>query len=66
MAASPAGCDHTAWQRHTAVEDLADELGIIIVMPDLKLSYGLDMIHGFTYFRCLQRASEMVADHFPS
>ena len=27
----PAGCDHTAWQRHTAVEDLADELGIIIV-----------------------------------
>ena len=29
----PAGCDHTAWQRHTAVEDLADELGIIIVMP---------------------------------
>ena len=48
----PAGCDHTAWQRHTAVEDLADELGIIIVMPDLKLSYGLDMIIS----RCLQKS----------
>ena len=51
----PAGCDHTAWQRHTAVEDLADELGIIIVMPDLKLSYGLDMIHGFAYFQMLTK-----------
>ena len=58
----PAGCDHTAWQRHTAVEDLADELGIIIVMPDLKLSYGLDMIHGFTYFQMLTKElPEMIA-----
>ena len=63
----PAGCDHTAWQRHTAVEDLADELGIIIVMPDLKLSYGLDMIHGFTYFQMLTKElPEMVADYFPA
>ena len=62
----PAGCDHTAWQRHTAVEDLADELGIIIVMPDLKLSYGLDMIHGFTYFQMLTKElPEMIADYFP-
>ena len=63
----PAGCDHTAWQRHTAVEDLADELGIIIVMPDLKLSYGLDMIHGFAYFQMLTKElPEMVADYFPA
>lgn len=63
----PAGCDHTAWQRHTAVEDLADELGIIIVMPDLKLSYGLDMIHGFTYFQMLTKElPEMIADYFPA
>lgn len=67
MAASPAGCDHTTWQRHAAVEDLADELGIIIVMPDLKLSYGLDMIHGFAYFQMLTKElPEMVADYFPA
>ena len=63
----PVGCDHTAWQRHTAVEDLADELGIIIVMPDLKLSYGLDMTHGFAYFQMLTKElPEMIADYFPA
>ena len=48
-------------------DDLADELGIIIVMPDLKLSYGLDMIHGFTYFQMLTKElPEMIADYFPA
>ena len=47
----PAGYDHTAWQRHTAVEDLADELGIIIVMPDLKLR-SMDLLIS----RCLQKS----------
>ena len=63
----PAGCDHTAWQRHTAIEDLADELGIIIVMPDLKLSYGLDMAHGFAYFQMLTKElPKMVTEYFPA
>lgn len=63
----PVGCDHTAWQRHTVIEDMADESGIIIVMPDLKLSYGLDMTHGFAYFQMLTKElPEMIADYFPA
>ena len=67
MAASPSRLRPHSMAAHTAVEDLADELGIIIVMPDLKLSYGLDMIHGFTYFQMLTKElPEMIADYFPA
>lgn len=63
----PAGLDHTAWQRKTAVEELADELGIIVAMPDMKLSFGTDMVHGFGYFTMLTRElPELVKEYFPA
>ncbi|MBT9778186.1 hypothetical protein GPL15_16925 [Clostridium sp. MCC353] len=63
----PAGLDHTAWMRKTAVEELADELGILVVMPDMKLSYGTDMVHGFKYFTMLtQELPELVNEYFPA
>lgn len=63
----PAGLDHTAWQRNTGVELLANELGIMVVMPDMKLSFGTDMVHGFKYFTMLsQELPELVAEYFPA
>lgn len=62
----PAGGDHTAWQRNTSVEQLAEKLGVMVVMPDMKLSYGLDMVHGFRYFKMLtEELPEMAAEFFP-
>lgn len=63
----PAGRDHTAWQRNTTVEQLADELGIMAVMPDLKLSFGTDMAHGFRYFTMLTKElPELIEEYFPA
>ncbi|HJB08768.1 MAG TPA: hypothetical protein H9716_13055 [Candidatus Enterocloster faecavium] len=64
---APAGMDHTAWQRHTDVEGMAERLGIIVVMPDMKLSYGVDMVHGFAYGQMLtEELPKMVGDYFPA
>lgn len=49
----PVGMDHTAWQRHTWIEEMAEKRGILVVMPDMKLSYGLDMKYGFAYEKML-------------
>ena len=62
----PIGCDHTAWQRNTGVEQLAEKYRIIAVMPDMKLSYGLDMAYGLDYFKMLTKElPEMAAHYFP-
>jgi len=63
----PAGYDHTSWSRYTDVECLANEMGIMVVMPDMKLSYGLDMAHGFAYFKMLtQGLPELIKEYFPA
>lgn len=62
----PAGMDHTAWQRNTAVERLANELGMMVAMPDMKLSFGTDMAYGFKYFTMLTRElPELIKEYFP-
>lgn len=62
----PAGMDHTAWQRNTAVERLANELGMLVVMPDMKLSFGTDMAYGFKYYTMLTRElPELINEYFP-
>lgn len=62
----PVGMDHTAWQRHTWIEEMAEKKGILVVMPDMKLSYGLDMKYGFAYEKMLtQELPELIADYFP-
>lgn len=63
----PVGCDHTAWQRNTRIEQIAEEKGIMVIMPDMKLSYGLNMAHGFSYFDMLTKELPgMAADYFPA
>ncbi|MBQ3373822.1 MAG: hypothetical protein IJI45_10435 [Anaerolineaceae bacterium] len=51
----PFGGDHTAWLRHTNMERLAEENAFMIVMPDMKLSFGTDMVHGFKYHTMLTK-----------
>lgn len=62
----PAGLDHTAWQRRVRVERLAEKFGIIAAMPNLALSYGLDMAHGLKYFTMLEKElPALLKDYFP-
>jgi putative tributyrin esterase len=42
--------DHTAWQRHTAIERYAEPLGLAVVMPAGQLSFYNNMISGGAYF----------------
>ncbi len=63
----PMGYDHSAWIRKTNIEKLAEELEIIIAMPDMKLSCGLNMVHGFTYYDMLtDELIEKVNDVYPT
>ncbi|MCI8515392.1 MAG: hypothetical protein HFG75_00690 [Hungatella sp.] len=63
----PAGYDHTAWQRRADVEQIAEREGVMAVMPDLKLSYGLDMAYGFSYFQMLtEELPKLVETYFPA
>lgn len=63
----PAGKDHTAWQRSTRIEQIATQLGIMVVMPDMKLSYGVNMIHGLSYFTMLTKElPALISDYFPA
>ena len=62
----PAGLDHTAWQRRVRVERLAEKYGIIAAMPNMALSYGLDMAHGLKYFTMLEKElPALLKDYFP-
>lgn len=45
----PVGMDHTAWRRHAVVEELAERFRVIAAMPDMRLSFGADMVHGEPY-----------------
>ena len=50
---APMGCGYTCWGAHTDMEALAEQKQKMLVMPDLKLSCGLDMIHGLRYHTML-------------
>ena len=63
----PFGCDHTAWLRHTDLERLADRHAMMIVMPDMKLSFGMDMVHGMKYHTMLtQELPQVLAQVYPA
>ncbi len=49
----PMGCNHTRWSAHTDIEALAEKKHRMVVMPDLKLSCGLDMVHGLDFHSML-------------
>ena len=63
----PFGCDHTAWLRHTDLERLAGQHATMIVMPDMKLSFGMDMVHGLKYHTMLTRElPQVLAQVYPA
>ena len=63
----PLGQDHTAWLRHTDPEELAETYHLLVAMPDLKLSFGLSMVHGFDYFRLLtEELPALLGNMFPA
>lgn len=49
----PLGCNQTRWCAHTDIEALARKKNLMVVMPDMKLSCGLDMVHGFKFHSML-------------
>lgn len=61
----PMGLNHTRWSVHTDIEALAESKKMFIVMPDLKLSCGLDMVHGFKYHSMLvKELPRFLQSHF--
>ena len=49
----PMGCNHTRWSTYTDIPSLAEKKQRMVVMPDLKLSCGLDMVHGLRFHTML-------------
>lgn len=49
----PIGCNHTRWSTYTDIPSLAEMKQRMVVMPDLKLSCGLDMVHGLRFHTML-------------
>ena len=51
--------DHTAWQRYTTIEKVANEGGFAVVMPNVDRSFYTNMYHGDNYF-------DYIADELPA
>ncbi|PAV31238.1 esterase [Virgibacillus profundi] len=45
--------DHTAWTRRTSIERYAEDMGIVVVMPQVDHSYYTDMASGNRYWTFL-------------
>src|SRR5215208_249466 len=43
--------DHTAWQRWTSIERYVEGLNLVVVMPDVHLSFYNDMAYGPAYWQ---------------
>lgn len=57
--------DHTGWLRSTAIDLLAEEYGLVVVMPNADLSFYVDMAYGADYFTFLaEELPEFIAKHF--
>ncbi|UTR06237.1 esterase family protein [Alkalihalobacillus sp. LMS6] len=57
--------NETAWMRHTAIEQLANEYQLAVVMPDVGLSYYTDMAFGGNYYTFVrEELPRLVERHF--
>lgn len=57
--------DHTAWQRYTSIEQYAQGLNLVVVMPAVHLSFYTDMAHGGKYFEYIsEEVPTVVRDLF--
>jgi len=58
------GQDHSAWQRHTAIERYAESQGFAVVMPAAETSFYADMEYGFRYFDFVSRELPIICREF--
>ena len=56
--------DHTAWQRHTAIERYVQGLNLAVVMPGVDRSYYTDMVTGKRYWTYISEEVPAIARHF--
>jgi len=56
--------DHTAWQRHTAIERYVEGLNLAVVMPAVDRSYYTDMVTGQRYWTFISQEVPAIARHF--
>ena len=52
---SPIGVNHKGWGSHVDMKTFAEEHRYLIVVPDLKLSCGLNMHHGLKFYSMLTK-----------
>jgi putative tributyrin esterase len=57
--------DGSAWQRYTSIEPIANEYGLVVVMPSVGRSFYTDMSNGQNYFSYLTKElPQYLADVF--
>lgn len=61
----PFGKNQRAWLRSGMVEDIIKKYKVMAAMPDIRLSFGIDMIHGEAYSRLLtEELPKLLGDMF--
>lgn len=53
--------DHSTWQRQTAIERYVEGLNLVVVMPAIHRSFGMDMVHGGKYWQFISEEVPAVA-----
>lgn len=56
--------DHTAWQRHTAIERYVQGMNLAVVMPGADRSFYTDMVAGKRYWTYISEEVPAMARHF--
>jgi len=56
--------DHSAWQRHTAIERYVEGLNLAVVMPGADRSFYTDMVAGKRYWTYISEEVPAMARHF--
>jgi S-formylglutathione hydrolase FrmB len=57
--------DASAWQRYTSIETLANDYGLVVVMPSVGRSFYVDMPNGQRYFSYIvEELPQYLADVF--
>lgn len=63
----PSGDNQAAWERYTDVEYLCRNRNVIVAMPNMRLSYGTDMVHGSRFFSMLTKElPALMEQYFPA
>jgi putative tributyrin esterase len=62
----PSGNNQASWGRYTDIEYLCRDRDVLIAMPNMRLSYGTDMVHGSRFFSMLTKElPALLEQYFP-